>query len=165
MTSAGAAFRMAFSSRSYAALAAVVAAAFWIIFNVLDGLLLLSPLNFYYPIPQDTVPGFILSNITAPLVGVITSMNAYVFRNSRARVDKPSFLSGSTLGTVLSMCVGCSSVVCRLLPCNHLWYGRSCRIDVPDKLPAPAPPACNWIAGMGTLLSTPQDNKILYCQI
>jgi hypothetical protein len=39
-----------------------VAVAFWIIFNVFDGLLFFSPfLDFYYLITQDVVPGFIMS--------------------------------------------------------------------------------------------------------
>ncbi|HKZ62258.1 MAG TPA: hypothetical protein VJZ68_07590 [Nitrososphaera sp.] len=82
MTSAGVALTV-FSSRSYKVLAAAVA--FWIIFNVLDGLLLLSPLNFYYPVPADAVPGFILSHVTAALVGIVVSMNVYMFRNLRVK--------------------------------------------------------------------------------
>ena len=106
---AGAA-RMVFSNKTYIALAAAVAVVFWTIFNVLDGLILLSPLNFYYPIPADALPGFILSHVTAALVGVVVSMNVYMFKNLRAKGDKAPFLSGSTLGTVSSMCAGCSSV-------------------------------------------------------
>ncbi|HXV47096.1 MAG TPA: hypothetical protein VD736_10540 [Nitrososphaera sp.] len=113
MTSASVALsaRMVFSDKSYGALAAAVAVAFWIIFNLLDGLLFFSPIvNFYYPIPQDAVPGFILSNVMAPLLGVVVSMNVYVFRNSREGMNKSSFFFGSALGTVSSMCAGCSSV-------------------------------------------------------
>lgn len=102
--------RMVFSNKSYAALAAAIALIFWTIFNVLDGLLLLSPFNFYYPIPADAVTGFFLSHVTAALVGVVVSMNVYMFRNTRAKGGKAPFLSGSTLGTVSSMCAGCSSV-------------------------------------------------------
>ena len=108
--SAGAAFTMVFSSKPYAALAAAVAVAFWIIFNILDGLILLSPLNFYYPIPEDAVPGFVLSHVTAALVGIVVGMNVYLFRNLAAKSNKSPFLSGSTLGTVSSMCASCSSV-------------------------------------------------------
>jgi hypothetical protein len=113
MTSAGTTFsaRMVFSSKPYIVLAAAVAVAFWIIFNVFDGLLFFSPfLDFYYPIPQDAIPSFILSNVTAPLVGVVVSMNAYVVRKSGLGGSKSSFLSGTSLGTVSSMCVGCSPV-------------------------------------------------------
>lgn len=103
--------RMVFSDKSYVALTIAVAVAFWIIFNVLDGLLFFSPIvNFYYPIPQDAIPGFIASNIMAALVGIVVCMNVYVFRNSKAGVSKSSFFSGSTLGTVSSMCASCSSV-------------------------------------------------------
>lgn len=110
VATASTAFRMVFSSKPYAALAIAVAAMFWTIFNILDGLILLSPLNFYYPMPADAVPGFVLSHITAALVGVVVSMNVYLFRNMKASGTKTPFLSGSTLGTVSSMCAGCSSV-------------------------------------------------------
>lgn len=110
MTSVGVAFRMVFSRKSYVALAAAVAIAFWIVFNVLDGLFLLSPINFYYPIPDDAIPGFLLSNIMAFLLGIVVSMNVYVFSNFRSGMNKSSFFSGSALGTVSSMCAGCSSV-------------------------------------------------------
>lgn len=106
---AGAA-RMVFSNKSYAVLAAAIAVTFWTIFNVLDGLILLSPFNFYYPIPADAIPGFFLSHVTAALVGAVVSMNVYMFRNVRAKGGKAPLLSGSTLGTVSSMCAGCSSV-------------------------------------------------------
>jgi len=102
---------MVFSNKSYIALAAIVAAAFWIIFNVFDGLLFFSPrIDFYYPIPSDAIAGFVLSNITAPLVGVVTGMNVYILRNSSAGKMVGSFFSGSILSTASSMCVGCSSI-------------------------------------------------------
>ena len=106
---AGAA-RMVFSNKSYMALAAAAAVAFWLIFNILDGLILLFPLNFYYPIPASALPGFVLSHVTAALVGIVISMNVYMFRNLRAKGGRTPFLSGSTLSTVSSMCAGCSSV-------------------------------------------------------
>jgi len=110
MASADLVVRMVFS-KPYIALAAAVAVAFWIIFNALDGLLLFSRfLNFYYPIPQDAIPGFVLSNITAPLIGIVVSMNVYIARNSGSRISRSSFFSGSALGTVSSVCAGCSSV-------------------------------------------------------
>jgi|SRR5581483_12500952 len=103
--------KMVFSNKSYIALATIVAVAFWIIFNVFDGLLFFSPrIDFYYPIPSDAIAGFALSNITAPLVGVVTSMNVYILRNSSAGKMIGSFFSGSILSTASSMCVGCSSI-------------------------------------------------------
>lgn len=110
MTSIGGAFRTIFSRKTYAALAAAIAAMFWAVFNIFDGLLLLSPLDFYYPIPADAVPGFVLSHVTATLIGMIVSMNVYLFRNLKSKGGKTSFLSGSTIGTVSNMCAGCSSV-------------------------------------------------------
>src|SRR5690606_33903504 len=87
-----------------------VAIVFWMIFNILDGILLLSPPAFYYPIPDDAIPGFVLSHITAALVGIVVSMNVYLFKDMKTGGAKTSFLSGSTLGTVSSMCASCSSV-------------------------------------------------------
>jgi uncharacterized membrane protein YraQ (UPF0718 family) len=40
-----------------------------------------SPVVTFY-LPEDAVGGFILSSITAVLVGVIISMNVYVIRHS-----------------------------------------------------------------------------------
>jgi hypothetical protein len=103
-------FKMVFSNKTYVALAAAIALVSWTVFNVFDGLLFFSPVvAFYYPLPKDAVAGFVLSNITAVLLGIIVSMNVYVFRNSRSKTSKSSFFSGSTLGTVSSMCAGCSS--------------------------------------------------------
>jgi hypothetical protein len=102
--------KIVFSNRFYIALAIAVAAVFWIVFNVFDGLLFFSPvLTFYYPLPEDSIPGFVLSNITAALVGIVVSMNVYIFKNHKVKFGT-SFFSGSTLGTVSSMCASCSSV-------------------------------------------------------
>jgi len=109
MTAAGLSARAVFSCRGNLALAVGVAIIFWILFNFLDGLLFFSPyLDFYFPLPQDAILGFILSSITAPLIGAVISMNIYIARNSGS-IGK-SFLSGSSLGTVSSICAGCSSV-------------------------------------------------------
>lgn len=102
--------RLVFSHRRYGGVAAGSAIAFWILFNILDGLLFFSPvIGFYYPLPQDALIGLILSTITAALVGMVIGMNLFMFR-SRLQVGKSSFLSGSALGTVSSVCAGCSSV-------------------------------------------------------
>lgn len=102
---------MVFSEKKYVTLAVVIAVAFWILFNVLDQLLFFSPLlNFYYPIPDDAIPGFILSIVTSVLIGIVVCMNLYIFRNSRIGVGKSSLFSGSFLGTASSMCASCSSV-------------------------------------------------------
>lgn len=103
--------RMVFSQKKYVGLAAAIAIAFWTLFNVLDELLFFSPfLNFYYPLPADAILGFVLSNITAALIGIVVCMNLYIVRNSRIGVGKSSLFSGSFLGTASSMCASCSSV-------------------------------------------------------
>jgi hypothetical protein len=103
-------FRIVFSRRLYAAIAASSAVLLWTVFNILDGLILLSPvLTFYLPIPDDAQFGFVLSIVTATLAGIVISMNVFLF-NAGLKVGKASFLSGSTLGTISSMCASCSSV-------------------------------------------------------
>jgi len=104
------AFRIVFSRKVYVLLAAVSAFVLWTLFNILDGLILLSPmLTFYLPIPADAIPGFILSILTASLAGVVISMNLFIFF-AGVKIRNASFLSGSTLGTMSSMCASCSSV-------------------------------------------------------
>ncbi|HKU49732.1 MAG TPA: hypothetical protein VJP79_07260 [Nitrososphaera sp.] len=104
------ALRMVFSDKTYLAVAAVSALGLWIIFNILDGLILLSPtVTFYFPIPEDAIGGFCLSIVTAVLAGIVLSLNIFLFRTG-LKVGKTSFLSGSTLGTISSMCASCSSV-------------------------------------------------------
>lgn len=102
--------KLVFHRRAYVVLAAASAAILWAIFNILDGLLLLSPLlTFYYPIPEDALPGFFLSIVTAGLSGVVISMNMFLFKSGR-KVGKATLMSGSTLGSISSICAGCSSV-------------------------------------------------------
>jgi hypothetical protein len=103
-------FRLVFSSWLYTAIAASSAVILWTTFNVLDGLILLTPvLTFYLPIPEDAQVGFLLSIMTAALAGVVISMNFFLFK-AGLKVGKTSFLSGSTLGTISSICASCSSV-------------------------------------------------------
>jgi hypothetical protein len=99
-----------FSNWQYIALAAVVASIFWIIFSVFDQLLFFSPVFVFY-LPDDAVTGFILSNITAVLMGLVVSMNVYVFRHSKGlKITAASFFSGSTLSVLSSTCASCSSL-------------------------------------------------------
>jgi hypothetical protein len=100
---------MVFSNKYYVTIAAISACLLWISFNILDGLILLSPTaSFYLPIPEDALPGFFLSFITAILAGLVIAMNVFLFRKG-SRLGKVSLLSGSTIGTISSMCVSCSS--------------------------------------------------------
>ena len=103
-------FRMVFSSnRLYIAIAVAVFITFWIIFNVFDQLLFFSPIVTFY-LPDDAVTGFILTNITSVLMGILVAMNVYVIRNSmKLKLDK-SIFSGSILAIVSSACASCSSI-------------------------------------------------------
>lgn len=106
----GDAFRIVFSRVLFIVVAAGSAVALWTIFNILDGLILLSPVfTFYLPIPDDAIVGFGLSIVTASLAGSVISMNLFLFL-AGARIGKTSFLSGSTLGTLSSVCASCSSL-------------------------------------------------------
>lgn len=98
---------MVFSRPAYIAIAGAVAIAFWIIFAVLDGLLFFSPILAFY-VPADAVASFVLSNITAAMLGVVVAMNVYIFKNTAVRING-SFLSGSSMSMISSACVGCSS--------------------------------------------------------
>ena len=102
------AFRIVFTNRLYIAIAAAIFTIFWIIFNVFDQLLFFSPILSFY-IPDDSVTGFVLTNITSILMGILVAMNVYAIRNSRLKLDK-SLLSGSILGIASSACASCSSI-------------------------------------------------------
>lgn len=92
----------------YIGLTILVFTVFWIFFNVFDELLYFSPI-FYFYLPNDAIIGFILSSISAFLLGVVVSMNIYLLRNSRIRVYK-SLISSSFLTILSSTCASCSSI-------------------------------------------------------
>ena len=102
--------KIVFNSWIYIAVAGAVASIFWIIFNIFDQLLFFSPVFVFY-LPQDAFIGFILSNITAILLGIVVSMNIYVLKHSdRSRISLTSFFSGSTISVLSSTCASCSSL-------------------------------------------------------
>ena len=100
---------MVFSNWTYALLAGAIASIFWIIFNLFDQLLFFSPIVIFY-LPDDAVIGFILSNITSILLGIVVSMNIYVLRHSKVKLSLASFFSGSTVSVLSSTCASCSSL-------------------------------------------------------
>lgn len=102
------AFKMVFRRRLYIGLAAAVFVTFWIVFNVFDQLLFFSPVVTFY-LPDDAITGFILTNTTSVLMGILVAMNVYVIRNSKLKLDK-SLFSGSVLGIASSTCASCSSI-------------------------------------------------------
>ena len=101
-------FKMVFQNRLYIAIAAAVFTIFWIAFNVFDQLLFFSPVWSFY-LPDDAMTGFVITNITSVLMGILVAMNAYVIRNSKIKLDR-SLFSGSILGIATSACASCSSL-------------------------------------------------------
>jgi hypothetical protein len=101
-------FKMVFQNRLYIGIAASVFTIFWIAFNIFDQLLFFSPVVTFY-LPDDAIAGFILTNITSVLMGILVAMNVYVIRSSKLKLDK-SLFSGSILGIASSACASCSSI-------------------------------------------------------
>ena len=102
--------RIVFSRAPYLALSIGIAVCFWIILNVFEQLLFFSPIWVFY-LPEDAVIGFVLTNITAILIGALVSMNVYVINYSKLKVTKlSSVFSGASLSIFSSMCVSCSSI-------------------------------------------------------
>jgi hypothetical protein len=94
----------------YIVLAGAVSSIFWIMFSVFDQLLFFSPIFTFY-LPDDAVLGFILSTITAILMGILVSMNVYILKYSgNLKLTFGSLFSGSTLSMISSTCASCSSV-------------------------------------------------------
>ena len=96
-------------SKFYVALAVGVAIVFWIAFNVLDQLLFFFPfLDFY--LPNDAVPTFILSNVTAILMGLVVSMNVYILSSLKLKKISASMFSGTSLSVISGTCASCTSL-------------------------------------------------------
>jgi hypothetical protein len=101
-------FKMVFQNRLYVVIAAAMFTIFWIAFNVFDQLLFFSPVVTFY-LPDDATLGFILTNITSVLMGILVAMDVYVIRSSKLKLDK-SLFSGSVLGIASTACASCSSI-------------------------------------------------------
>jgi len=102
--------RLVFCKWPYVLLGGAVVTIFWIIFNVFDQLLFFFPVVTFY-LPEDAVGGFIISNITAVLAGVVVSMNVFVIKHSKGlKVGILSLFSGSSLSVLSSTCASCSSL-------------------------------------------------------
>jgi hypothetical protein len=89
------------------------------VFTSIDQLLFFSPVLAFY-LSKDAVVDFILSNITAGLLGVVISMNIYALRQRRHSLNNEgkkigttstaaSLFSGSSLGILSTACASCSS--------------------------------------------------------
>jgi hypothetical protein len=102
-------FKFVFSKFVYIIFATVTAVAFSIISSIFDELLFFYPIIIFY-LPDDAVLGFILANIISVLLGIVVSMNIYLFRHSKISIRSTSLLSGSSLSVLSSICVSCSSL-------------------------------------------------------
>jgi hypothetical protein len=95
---------------TYIAIAGTATAIFWIVFNVFEQLLFFSPIVVFY-LPEDAIMGFIFSNITAILLGIVVSMNVYVFEHSKGKkLNAASLFSASSISVLSSICASCSSL-------------------------------------------------------
>jgi hypothetical protein len=98
---------LVFSSRLHIVIVVLVAAGFWVLMAHFDQLLFFSPV-LVFAVPPSGWIGFVLSSTTAGLLGIVVSMNVYIFRTSTVKIGA-SLFSGSTLGVVSSACAGCTS--------------------------------------------------------
>ena len=101
--------RIVFSSILYISLAAAITAGFWIIFNVFEQLLFFWPVWVFY-LPEDAIISFILTNVSAVLMGLLVSMNIYIIKHFKLQISKSSLFSGTGLSILSSTCISCSSV-------------------------------------------------------
>jgi hypothetical protein len=102
-------FKMVFSRWLYVLITGIVASVFWILFNIFDQMLFFSPIVIFY-LPDDAIVSFIISNITAILLGIVISMNIYVFKHSKLRINLTSLFSWSSISVISSACASCSSI-------------------------------------------------------
>ena len=103
-----ASFKQVFSNTFYIFLAAIIFTSFWILFSILGELLFFSPVLVFY-LPADAIPVFVLSNVISALMGIVLSMNVYVIKNTKLKMNKSSFM-GSFAGITSGACTSCSSV-------------------------------------------------------
>ena len=105
--------KIVFSKWPYTTLAGAIAGIFWIIFNSFDQLLFFFPVLTFY-LSSDAILSFIISNITTVLLGVVISMNVYVFKNLKGLKiiggGTSSLFSSSSLSIISSTCASCSSI-------------------------------------------------------
>ena len=101
-------FKQVFQNKFYIFLASIIFTSFWITFNVLGELLFFTPVFVFY-LPSDAIFVFVLSNIISALMGIVLSMNVYVLKNTKVKMNKSSFV-GSSVGMAAGGCASCSTV-------------------------------------------------------
>src|SRR6266511_4640567 len=102
-------FMMVFSKWQYIMMASITALVFWIVSSIFDQLLFFTPILIFY-LPDDAVVGFALAIITSILLGIVVSMNVYIFKHTKLKIKTASFFSGSSIGVLSSTCASCSSL-------------------------------------------------------
>jgi len=102
-------FKIVFMKWHYILIAFITALAFWIVSSIFDQLLFFSPIVIFY-LPDDAVIGFILATITSILLGIVISMNVYIFKHTKLKIKTASLFSGSSIGVLSSTCASCSSL-------------------------------------------------------
>ncbi len=101
--------QMVFGSKTYIALAAAISSSFFILFSTLDEYLFFSPMM-AFSVPPSAAANFSLSVAITILLGIVVSMNVYMFR--RLQVGSKGiahWLSGSFIATATAAC-GCTSL-------------------------------------------------------
>jgi len=103
------AMQMVFANRSYVGLAVAISVGFFILFNTLDEYLFFSPILVFY-VPPGAVTNFSLSIAITTLLGIVISMNVYMFEKLQVGLKgTSSWLSGSFIATATGVC-GCTSL-------------------------------------------------------
>ena len=103
------AIQMVFVNRSYIALAVAISVGFFILFNTLDEYLFFSPILVFH-VPLDAVTNFSLSVAITTFLGIVISMNVYMFKKLQVGLKgNSSWLSGSFIATATGAC-GCTSL-------------------------------------------------------
>lgn len=101
--------KMVFTQKSYIALAITISAGFFLLFSILDEYLFFSPILIFH-IPQDSIANFSLSVAITILLGIIISMNLYLFKKMQFGWKQSRYwLSGSFIATATGAC-GCTSL-------------------------------------------------------
>ncbi len=101
--------QMVFTRKNYIALAAAISSGFFILFNTLDEYLFFSPI-LAFNVPLSATANFSLSIAITALLGVVVSMNVYMFKRLQVgSKGMASWLSGSFIATATGAC-GCTSL-------------------------------------------------------
>ena len=115
-------------------------------------------LQFVFYLSCDAFVGFVLSNITAILLGIMVSMNIYVLKHShRSDTSFASFFSGSTISVISSTCTSCSSLGFLLVSVLG-GAGVTASIYNPFKLSDAASHSLNSTSNIGILFYKQQVN-------